>query len=152
MDSSGEELNVMLGSLRRPGISGISAGDDLVTVALFSGRRGNAYVTGWLVSVEGPEKGRDYRIRHGMNWIGSSAAMDIVIYGDPSVAAVRHCSIAYDRKDNRFFVVAGTGTVTYMNGGILTGAQEIKLGDEIGIGQSKYEFIPFCREGHIWEE
>ncbi|MCD8347685.1 MAG: FHA domain-containing protein [Lachnospiraceae bacterium] len=152
MDSSGEELNVMLGRLPRPGMSGISVGDDPVTVALFSGKRGNAYVTGWLVSVEGPEKGRDYRIRHGMNWVGSSAAMDIVIYGDASVAAVRHCSIAYDRKANRFYVIAGTGTATYLNGEILTDSREIKLGDEVGIGRSKYEFIPFCREGHTWDE
>ncbi|MCC8066365.1 MAG: FHA domain-containing protein [Clostridiales bacterium] len=134
------------------GTAGISAGDEPVTVGLFSPGRGTAYVTGWLVCVDGPGKGRDYRICHGMNWIGSSPVMDIVLYSDAQVAPVRHCSIAYDGKSNRFFAVAGSGSITYYNGSLLEDSHELHPGDELKIGSSTYEFVPFCREGRTWEE
>ena len=55
--------------------------DDEVTVALVSKSSGIDPVCGWLVCVEGPDKGRDFRIKTERNFIGRSTSMDIVISG-----------------------------------------------------------------------
>ena len=43
-------------------------------------------VTGWLVCLEGPSKGRDYRIIAEKNFIGRSPEMDIRILGDNNIS------------------------------------------------------------------
>lgn len=132
----------------------ISAGvpaDHSQTVGYYSRYRGNAYVTGWLVATEGPAKGRDFRILHGMNRIGRSSHMDICISEDDEIAE-KNCTVVYDGKSNSFFVAAERGALTYLNGQLLTEARRLKLGDEIAIGRSRLEFVPFCREGHVWDE
>ena len=137
----------------RLGIQGMSADDDGVTVALFSQARGTAYITGWLVGVQGPVKGRDYRIHHGKNWVGRSYNSDVVISeGDYSVAERNQCAIVYDGKGNKFYILQGSGTTTYLNDKLVEVPMEIHLGDRIGMGNCIFEFVPFCREGHKWDE
>lgn len=131
-------------------MQGISASDDQVTMALFSPHAGTGYVTGWLVCVEGPSKGRDYRILHGMNWAGRSPNMDIWISGDNEISRERHCAVTYDQKSNAFYITQGTGTLTYVNDELLEGTKTLTMGDQIKIGMSVLEFIPYCREGHVW--
>lgn len=126
--------------------------DDQRTVGFFSGAKGNDYVTGWLVCVEGPEKGRDYRLHHGFNRIGRSVSMDVQVLDDPAVTRDNHCSVVYDDKQNLFSVMPSSGALTYYNGQLLTGPEQLKAGDELNLGSSKFEFIPFCREGRIWEK
>lgn len=126
--------------------------DDQRTVGFFSGARGNDYVTGWLVCVEGFEKGRDYRLHHGFNRIGRSVSMDVQVLDDPAVTRDNHCCVVYDDKKNRFSVIPSSGALTYYNGRLLTGPEQLKAGDELNLGNSRFEFIPFCREGRIWEK
>lgn len=126
--------------------------DDVKTVGIYSASKGNDYVTGWLVCVSGPEKGRDYRIRHGFNHVGRSYEMSICITEDQAVSRERHCSLVYDDKSNSFSVVPGSGTLTYVNGEILNEPKKVVTGDQIGIGESTLEFIAFCREGRTWEK
>lgn len=56
----------------------IEANDYGRTIGYYSPVRGNDYVTGWLVCVKGPEKGRDYRLHHGFNRLGRSMDMDVI--------------------------------------------------------------------------
>lgn len=80
------------------------AGDDEdgKTIGIYSGARGNDYVTGWLVCLKGPEKGRDYRLHHGFNRVGRGLGMDVAIMDDPAVSRDCHCSVVYDGVGNRF--------------------------------------------------
>ena len=126
--------------------------DDQRTVGFFSGAKGNDYVTGWLVCVEGPEKGRDYRLHHGFNRIGRSVSMDIQVLDDPAVTRENHCSVVYDERKNQFSVIPSSGALTYCNGQLLTEPKPLNTGDEISLGNSRFEFIPFCREGKVWEK
>lgn len=135
----------------RKGVASGVSSNDSVTVSFFSKHRGTAYVTGWLVGREGPVKGRDYRITHGMNWVGNSHQMDICISEDTDMAE-KNCAVVYDGKSNSFFIVPEEGALTYLNGQLLTGSSSLELGDEIRLGRSRFEFVPFCREGHVWEE
>ncbi len=121
-----------------------------VTQSLFSRSRGRAYVTGWLVATNGPAKGRDYRICHGMNWLGKDPAMDLCVSEDEQIAD-KNCALVYDDKTNFFFVVPASGAITRLNGETLSSAHELKFGDKIEAGKTRFEFIPFCREGHVWD-
>ena len=141
---------IMLGGQKRAGIYGGEA-EDMTVGFLASPLKGNSYITGWLVEVEGPAAGRDYRIYHGNNWLGTDHSMDVIIYeGDSSVAEKEHCAVVYDGKFNNFYVKPGSGGITFLNGAILEEPKQIILGDRITVGNCTFEFIPFCREGYKW--
>ncbi len=129
-----------------------SPSDDEKTISIYSETKGNDYVTGWLVCVEGPEKGRDYRLHHGFNRLGRNFGMDIQVMDDPAISRDTHCSVVYDDHSNSFFAVPGTGTLTYMGEELLSDAAVLTAGDRLKIGNSVFEFIPFCREGMVWEK
>ena len=145
------EKNIISLKDERASTLGIKASDEQLTQAIYKGHLGTGYVTGWLVCIKGPSKGRDYRIMHGMNWIGRGMNMDILINGDTEIAYDRHCAVVYDGKGNQFFIVQGQGALTYVNDEIVEETRKLELGDVIKIGKSTFEFIPFCREGHVWD-
>ena len=127
--------------------------DPEMTVAVQPGlgvRRSGGLVTGWLVGISGPVRGRDYRIFHGMNWIGRDYSSDIIIGESMKVSRIRHCSIVYDGRSNRFFAAPGSGTNTYLNGEPLTVPSPLREGSILEIGECRFEFVPYCREGHTW--
>lgn len=126
--------------------------DDAKTVGFYSEVKGNDFVTGWLVCVEGPEKGRDYRLHHGFNRIGRDPGMQIQIADDPAITRKNHCSIVYDDRGNQFSLVPSAGTLTYYKNSLLTKAVALQVGDVIVIGNSTFEFIPFCRKGRVWKK
>lgn len=126
--------------------------DDQKTVGYYSAQRGNEYVTGWLVCVKGAEKGRDYRLHHGFNRIGRSYGMSVCIVDDIHISRETHCAIVYDDRSNSFSLVPSGGNLVYMGGNTITSPVGLSTGDVIGIGDSEFEFIAFCREGRAWEK
>ncbi len=108
-------------------------------------------VVGWLVCVEGPDKGRDYRIRSGNNRIGRDATMDIVINGDESISRVKQGIITFDERNNRFVIKEGEGrSLIYRNGEQVVNAAVIEPWDLVEMGKSKFCFVPFCGERFQW--
>ena len=136
---------------RGPHVSGMGSDGEPLTVGLWKKHSGTALVTGWLVCIEGPMKGRDYRISYGSNKIGSSYNMDICLAEDPKIQQEEHCFLIYEPNNNCFFIRPGGGSNTYLNGELLKAPQELHLGDEISMGSCKFEFVPFCREGRVWK-
>ena len=132
-------------------VAGISAGEEGVTRSIFSKPLGTAYVTGWLVGIEGPVKGRDYRIMHGKNWVGRNYNMDICISEGDGISVINQCALVYDGKGNQFFILQGNGTTTYLSGELVREPKLLQLGDRISMGNCVFEFVPFCRDGHVWE-
>lgn len=126
--------------------------DDQKTIGFFSGAKGNDFVTGWLVCVEGKEKGRDYRLHHGFNRVGRNFTMDVQVMEDPEISEETHCSIVYDDKTNRFSLIPSNGAITYYKGRMISGPETLQSGDELCIGKSRFVFIPFCGEGRLWEK
>lgn len=126
--------------------------DDQKTVGYYSAKKGNDYVTGWLVCIEGREKGRDYRLHHGFNYVGRGYDMDVCIVDDQTISREKHCAIVYDAKSNRFSLVPSQGNLVYMGGVAITVPVPLKTGDVVGLGESRLEFIAFCREGRVWEK
>ncbi len=126
--------------------------DDQKTIGYYSGIRGNDFVTGWLVCVEGPERGRDYRLSHGFNRIGRDYNMPVCIVDDPQISQENHCSVVYDERSNTFSLVPSGGNLTYLGDELVSHPVRLKTGDIIRIGASSFEFVAFCREGRIWEK
>ena len=110
------------------------------------------YTTGWLICVEGPEKGRDYRLRYGFNQIGRSHHMDVCIFEDDGISRKVHCSVVYEDKNNQFILVAGNGTVTLADNEILANPKPLHMGDRFKIGDTVLEFIPYCRDDIKWKK
>lgn len=111
----------------------------------------NDFVTGWLVTLNGTQAGRDHRLHHGFNRIGRDIDMDISVDDDMTISRKNHCSIAYDDKSIKFYLCPGMGTTTYINQKLLEDCIVLNEHDIIKIGNTLFEFIPFCREGRVWE-
>lgn len=108
------------------------------------------FVTGWLVCISGPEKGRDYRVYYGNNFVGRSFEMDICIREDNKISRERHCSIVYDEKHNTFYLAPGNG-ITYYEEQLLEKAIPLYENRLITMGESKFYFIPFCTDIRKWK-
>ena len=107
-------------------------------------------VVGWLVCVEGAEKGRDYRIISGRNYIGRSVNNDICVADDGNVSRQRHFSIVYDPRSRRYFALPGESSTIQINGEAKYNKHLLSDGDIITCGESKLCFISFCKEGRDW--
>jgi hypothetical protein len=133
-----------------PAIPGV--GDDAPTrVIRFTGLTAIDSVVGWLVVVNGPEKGRDYRIRSENNTIGRSEGMYICISGDESISRERHAVITFDPQQNAFHLCPGEGRgPVYVNGEVLLADRKLQAYDQIQLGKTKLVFVPFCGDEFAW--
>ena len=109
------------------------------------------FVVGWLVCINGVQKGRDYRLCRGFNRLGGSDKMDIAVKGDSKLGAFVSCAIVYDDKSNEFFAVKQEDEHVFLNEESLKGAVKLTSGDRIKAGDSEFEFVAFCREGRLWD-
>ena len=108
-------------------------------------------VTGWLVCIEGPQMGRDYRIMAEKNFIGRAEDMHIQILGDNRIARRNHAIIAYDPVKRNTLILPGesSGLTYHNNEAVYT--TELNVYDIIQLGASKFLFIPLCGEHFEWE-
>jgi hypothetical protein len=108
-------------------------------------------VVGWLVCIEGPDRGRDYRLRGERNFIGRNPAMDIAITGDDTISRERHAIISHDPRRQTFRLAAGDGRgLVYHNDEEVVEAVLLAPYDRIELGRTKLLFIPFCGERFTW--
>lgn len=155
--SLGEELGAIIGKSVDGNLKGeqtAQTGEDedkTVSFGFFGLSMKQQPVTGWLVCMNGNEKGKDYRLHTGKNFVGRSTSMDVVLVEDKSIARDKHCTITYDPKGNSFYVSAEGGNIVRVNGGLVETPVKLQRNDEIIIGETKLVFIPFCEEERIWE-
>lgn len=121
------------------------------TIGIYSERGENRYVAGWLVCMEGPSKGCDYRIYAGFNKIGRGYENDIVLKEDMQVSREVHCSLVYEEKRNVFYLVPKGGNLVYLNDEAIREAEEIKDGDMVRLGETSLEFAAFCKGDKKWK-
>lgn len=108
-------------------------------------------VVGWLVCIDGPAKGRDYRIHSQYNSIGRARHMDICIEGDNTISSDRAALLAYDDVDRIFYFAPGQGrNIVRVNGRTVMVSVELKAYDELTIGSTKLLFVPLCGERFDW--
>lgn len=132
------------------GVSVAAAGK---TVGMMQSQMGFDPVVGWLACVAGPSRGKSYTIRGGVNSIGRSERMDIVITGDLKISAENHAKISYSDKHNRFNLLPGEGrNIVYLNDEEVFTPMPLKAYDLIDFGETKLLFVPLCGEKFTWED
>lgn len=109
-------------------------------------------VAGWLVCIKGSERGRDYRIFRGFNFIGRNAQLSIDVEGDQSISREKHAAIVYEPYKNEMYIVPIGGNVTYINGELLGDTKKIFTNDVVTIGNSEFVFVAFCLGDRKWKE
>lgn len=109
-------------------------------------------LVGWLVCVDGPAKGTDYRIYSGYNYIGRDPSMNICIMGDPYISRERDAVVAFDGRTSKFYFSPSNGqSIIRMNDEIVLMPVEIKIHDILELGHTKLMFIPLCDGAFHWE-
>ena len=122
------------------------------TVGVFQKKMSFDPVVGWLVCIDGPEKGKDYRIYGKNNTIGRGENMDICLKGDSSISRENHARLAYDRKHNAFHIIPADGAnPVYLNDEPVYVPMKLTANDIIEIGDFKLIFVPFCNENFVWD-
>ncbi len=130
------------------GVSVAAAGK---TVGMMQSQMGFDPVVGWLACVAGPSRGKSYTIRGGVNAIGRSERMDIVITGDLKISTENHAKISYSDKHNRFNLLPGEGrNIIYLNDEEVFTPMPLKAYDLIDFGETKLLFVPLCGERFTW--
>ena len=116
-------------------------------------RMGFDPVVGWLVCINGPDVGKDYRLRSEKNFIGRAANMDVAIQSDNGIARQNHAVVSYNPKKNNFILYPGEGHgLVYLNGDEVYVPTKIKTGDCIELGNSELILVQLCGEGFRWQK
>lgn len=109
-------------------------------------------IVGWLVCIEGPDKGKDYKIWAKNNSVGRSEEMDICIKGDNTISRENHARVSYDPRHNNFYLIPAESTNNiYCNDAPVYLPTKLAPYDLIEFGNSKMVFVPFCCDKFTWE-
>jgi len=110
-------------------------------------------VVGWLVCVDGPDRGRDFRLHAEKNFIGRSDVMDVAIANDDTVSRERHGIVVFDPKKQLFWLLPGEASgLVYLNGDAIHSPTVMKSDDVVEVGETKLVLIPFCGEKYNWND
>ncbi len=125
--------------------------DDNRTQIIIKEKMGNDPIVGWLVCVDGAEKGKDYRVHTDNNYIGRADNMDICVRGDDTISRENHAVISYDMKNKTFYFSPSSGrSIVRHNDAPVFATVQINAYDDLEIGETKFKFIPFCGEAFSW--
>lgn len=114
----------------------------------------NGPVTGWLVVLEGPGRGRAVELGFGLNPVGSSPDNRVQLdFGDAGISRDEHFSIAYDAVNRKFHLLRGHGkNLVYVDGAPLTDSRELIPNTDLRVGDTVLRFIALCGEAWAWPE
>jgi hypothetical protein len=111
----------------------------------------NEPVAGWLVCLEGPSRGKDYRLHTEKNFIGRGPNMDVILDSDNTVSRERHAVVIFDPKKKTFWALPGEASgLVYLNGDIVNSPAPMKADDVLEVGQTKLVLIPFLGDRYSW--
>ena len=132
-------------------------GDNEKTIGFFDsadkqfGVAGFNPVVGWLVCTAGKNRGKEYRLAVGRNFIGRNKENSVVLAGENSVSRSKHAVVVYEPNQNIFLAQPGEATeLSYVNGEVVLGAKQLKKNDRIKVGDVEIMLIPCCDECFSW--
>lgn len=110
-------------------------------------------VVGWLICVKGPNRGKDYRLHSGRNFIGRSREMDVYIEHDQTISRRNAASITYEDRSKTFFIANGeVRNIIYLNGKPVRSDADIVAYDRLEIGATELVFLPLCGDAFTWQD
>lgn len=108
-------------------------------------------VVGWLACVDGPDKGRDWRLVSGRNTLGRGEGMAVRLAGDAAVSRERHAVLSFDPRSARFMLAPGDGqALVYCNGQEVLVPVPLQPHDRIELGTSTLVFVPLVGSAFAW--
>ena len=125
--------------------------EDSVTVRSEYKEKSSRLIAGWLVCLDGVNKGKCHSVYEGRNFAGRSREMDIYLSDDQSISRQRHFSIVYEPHKSEFLLVPENGEV-YINDKPLQRVTAIEENDIIAVGESRFVFVPYCTKERNWNE
>jgi len=108
-------------------------------------------VVGWLVCIEGKDKGKDFRLIAGKNTIGRDKDQQAYISGDDQISR-SHATIYYYIQVNIFYIEDHSTHGTFLNNLPVIQRTEVHNMDTIVIGKSKFILRPLCDNVFNWDE
>ena len=112
-------------------------------------------VSGWLVIMEGPGKGRDVRIGTGRNDLGRGPDNRIPLpFGDTRISRKAHLWITYDHLQLAFSVAPGekSANLAHLDGVAIDTRLPLKDGGTLTIGRTVLRFVAFCGHSFNWTD
>ena len=110
-------------------------------------------VTGWLVVIDGPGKGRVLELGQGENSVGRENQRVTLDFGDEQISRSNHAIITYRPKEKAFYIQQGPGTnLVYVNNGPILSPTPIEPMSRIALGATTLIFVPLCGEYFSWDK
>lgn len=112
-----------------------------------------SWICGWLVCIKGPNKGHDYKIRDGKNFIGSASSMDIQVVGDKRIEKYNHAVIMYDSRQKKTMLLpTDSHGMVYWQGQAIFEPVTLEPFNRVEFGESLFIYAPFCGADFVWED
>lgn len=109
-------------------------------------------VVGWLVCIEGPMRGTDFRLHDGYNFIGREDG-DIRIQGDNAISRQKHAVVAFYSKRNTFHVGPADGrNIIELNDEPVFNHVQMENYDVVTVGNTKLMLVGLCGEKFSWTD
>lgn len=108
-------------------------------------------VTGWLVVLDGPARGRDLRLGVGRTFLGLDAAAAPVTLSADAPLGARQAVVVYDAAAGAFTLLPGSSQeLCYLGGEAVLTPVPLTGGEELKLGGALLRFVPFCGGGFRW--
>ena len=109
-------------------------------------------VVGWLVCVEGPDRGRSYPLHDENNFVGSGSLMDVNLSKGAGPSPDKPAVVTYDRTARAFWCGhTGGREIVRLNGRPLLSTEALRSGDRIRLGQTELLFVGLCGPDFDWD-
>ena len=106
---------------------------------------------GWLVCLNGEEKGKSFPLKSGRNFIGRGEDSDVRLAKDQTVSRERHAVVIYDPKGRKFYVQPGESKgLFYQNNEVVLSNNELSARDTLSVGNTNLIFVPLCGSDFDW--
>lgn len=106
--------------------------------------RNHNMVVGWLIGMDGVNKGQSYTVRMGRNFIGRSKNSDMCILDNPKITYEKHAIMTYDVRTDKLFIQPGeTRELMYLNEELMLNAALVKHEDIIEMADEKFLYVEF---------
>ena len=111
-------------------------------------------VTGWLVVVAGPGKGRSLALGAGRNEVGRGTTANVKLdFGDREISRSPHAYITYDDEARLWYIQQGGGrNLVRLAGRPVLEPMPLQAYARLRIGRTHLVFVPFCGEHFDWED
>lgn len=110
------------------------------------------YVAGWLVCIDGKQRGESFEVLEGDNAIGRGKDMDVDLRDDLYVSRKKQIILSYRQTEHVFFLRPGEAReLAYVNDKPVLREMEMLDGDVLVIGTTKLLFKALCGVDFHWD-